>query len=66
LEKEATRQQSTVIKIYGLLAIMVLLRQVPRDCWLVVVLGQDEHCHGQWDTQGFCFCSAKFHARTRK
>jgi hypothetical protein len=46
-EKEATRRQSTVIKIYGLLAIMVLLlRQVLRDCWLVGVLAQNEHYHG--------------------
>jgi hypothetical protein len=30
IEKEGTRQQSTVIKKYVLLAIMVLLRLVPR------------------------------------
>jgi hypothetical protein len=37
LEKEATRRQSTAIKIYGLLAIMVLLRLVPRGIvgWLM-------------------------------
>jgi hypothetical protein len=36
-----------MIKIYGLLAIMVLLRLVPRDCWLVVVLAQNERYHGR-------------------
>jgi hypothetical protein len=54
-KKEATRRQSTVIKIYGLLAIMVLLRLVPRDCWLVVVLVQNEHCHARSDAQRFRF-----------
>jgi hypothetical protein len=29
---------------------------VPRDCWLVVVLGQNERCHGWSDAQQFCFC----------
>jgi hypothetical protein len=33
------------------LAIILLNRLVPRDCWLVVVLGQNEHCHGPWDAQ---------------
>jgi hypothetical protein len=32
LEKEATRQQSTEIKLNRLLAIVLLLRLVPRDC----------------------------------
>jgi hypothetical protein len=49
LEKEATRRQSTEIKIYGLLAIMVLRRLVPRDCWLVVVLAQNERYYGRLD-----------------
>jgi hypothetical protein len=55
-KKKATRQQSTEIKVYGLLAIMVLLRLVPRDCWLVVVLAQNERYHGRWDAQQFRFC----------
>jgi hypothetical protein len=47
-----------VIKLYGLLAIIFLLRLhvVPRDCWLVVVLGQNERrCPGRWGAQQFCF-----------
>jgi hypothetical protein len=53
-KKKTTRQQSsTVIKIYGLLAIMVLLRLAPRDCWLVVALGQNERHHGWSDAQQF-------------
>jgi hypothetical protein len=32
---------------------------------LVVVLGQDEGCHGQRNAQRFCFCYAKLQARAR-
>ena len=35
---------------------MVLLRLVPRDCWLVVVLAQNERYHGWSDAQRFRFC----------
>jgi hypothetical protein len=38
-KKEATRQQSTEIKLHRLLAVILKLRLVPRDCWLVVVVG---------------------------
>jgi hypothetical protein len=48
-EKYASRQQSTEMKLYGLLAIILLLRLVPRDYYLVVVLCQNKHCHGQGD-----------------
>jgi hypothetical protein len=46
-EKNATNQQCTRKKLYGLVPIIVLLRLAPRDCWSVVVLGQDGGCHGQ-------------------
>jgi hypothetical protein len=46
LKKEATRKQSTKKKLRRLLAIILILRLVPRYCWLVVVLGQNERCHG--------------------
>jgi hypothetical protein len=65
-EKKATRQQSTVIKIYRLLAIVVLLRLAPQDCWLVVALGQTECCHGRSDVQQFCFCWSMHDTRARK
>jgi hypothetical protein len=52
-------RRSTVIKIYRILPIMVLLRLAPRDCWLVVALGQTEHC------QRFCFCSLMRDGRAR-
>jgi hypothetical protein len=55
-----------MIKIYGLLAIMVLLRLVPRDCWLVVVLAQNEHYHGRSDAQRFRFCCLMLDGRVRK
>jgi hypothetical protein len=44
-----------MIIIYGLLAIMVLLRLAMRNCWLVAALGQNERCHGRLDAQRFCF-----------
>jgi hypothetical protein len=67
LKKEATRGQSTEIKICGLLlAIMVLLRLVPRDCWLVVVLAQNERYHGWSDVQLFLFCCLMLDGRVRK
>jgi hypothetical protein len=65
-KKEATRRQSTEIKIYGLLAIMVLLRLVPRDCWLVVVLAQNERYHGRSDAQRFRFCCLMLNRPVRK
>jgi hypothetical protein len=34
---------------------MVLLRLVPRDCWLVVALGGNERRHGRADAQRLCF-----------
>jgi hypothetical protein len=43
-------------KIHRLIAIILLVRLVPPDCWLVVVLDQNEHCHGWSDAQRFCFC----------
>jgi hypothetical protein len=64
--KEATRQQSIEIKIYGLLAIMVLLRVVSRDCWLVVVLAQNEHYHGRSDARLFRFCCLMLDRHVRK
>ena len=45
-----------MIKIYRLLAIIVFHRLVPQDCWLVVVLAQNERYHGWSDGQQFCFC----------
>jgi hypothetical protein len=36
---------------------MVLLRLVPQDCWLVIVLAQNERYHGWLDAQRFRFCS---------
>jgi hypothetical protein len=45
-----------MIKSYVLLAIILLVRLVPQDCWLVVVLGQNEHRHGWWGGQRFRFC----------
>jgi hypothetical protein len=39
---------------------------VPRYCWLVVVLGQNERCYGRLDAQRFCFCSLMPDARARK
>jgi hypothetical protein len=66
IREKATRQQSTVIKTYGILAIMVLLRLAPLDCWLVVVLGQNERCHGRSDAPRFCFCCSMHDARARK
>jgi hypothetical protein len=65
-KEEATRQQSTETKIYGLLAIMVLLRVVSRDCWLVVVLAQNERYHGRLDAQRFRFCCLMLDRRMRK
>ena len=59
-EKNATSQQSTRKKLYGLVPIIVLLRLAPRDCWLVVVLGQDEGCHGQRNAQRFVFVMTSF------
>jgi hypothetical protein len=48
-------------KLYGLLVpIIVLLRLAPRDCWLVVVLGQDEGCHCQWNAKKFVFVAQRF------
>jgi hypothetical protein len=64
-EKNATNQQSTRKTLYGLVSIMVLLRLAPRDCWLIVVLGQDEGCHGQWNAQRFCFCCVQSFKRAR-
>jgi hypothetical protein len=55
-----------MIKIYGFLAIMVLLRLVPRDCWLVVVLAQNERYHGWSDAQRFRFCYLMLDGRVRK
>jgi hypothetical protein len=53
-KKYATRQQSTVLKLYGpLVGIIVLLILVPQDCWLVAVLDQNERCYGWWDLQRF-------------
>jgi hypothetical protein len=56
-KKEATRQQSTEIKLHRLLVMISILRLVPRDCWLLVlVLGQNECSHGWSDAQRFCCC----------
>jgi hypothetical protein len=65
-KKEATRQQSTETKFHGLLAIILILRLLPRYCWLVVVLGQNERCHGRSDAQQFCFCCSMRDALARK
>jgi hypothetical protein len=51
-KKEATRQQSAEIKLQRLSAIILILRLVPQYCWLVVVLGQSERCHG-WSDEAF-------------
>jgi hypothetical protein len=64
--KKPTRQQSTEMKIHRLLAIILILRLVPRYCWLVVVLGQNERCHGRSDAQRFCFCCSTRDVRARK
>jgi hypothetical protein len=66
LKKEATRQQSTKKKLPRLLAIIWILRLVPRYYWLVVVLSQNERCHGRSDAWRFCFCCLMPDARTRK
>jgi hypothetical protein len=66
LKKEATRQQSTKKKLPRLLAIILILRLVPRYYWLVVVFGQNERCHGRLDAQRFCFCCLRPDARARK
>jgi hypothetical protein len=66
LKKEATRQQSTKKKLRRLLAIILILRLVPRYCWLVVVLGQNERCHGRSDAQRFCFCCLMPDGQARK
>jgi hypothetical protein len=56
LRKKQQENKSTRIKLYGLLHIILLLRLMRQDCWLVVVLGQTERCHGWIDAQRFCFC----------
>ena len=53
-------------KIYRLLAIIVFHRLVPQDCWLVVVLAQNERGHGRSDGQQFCFCGLMRDGRVRK
>jgi hypothetical protein len=65
-KKEATIQQSTKIKLHRLIAIIFILRLVPRYCWLVVVLGQNERCHDRSDAQLFCFCCMTLDRRVRK
>jgi hypothetical protein len=67
-KKEATRQQSTKIKLHRLSAIILILRLVPRDCWLVVVLGKNERCDCGLDSWWFwfCFCCSTCDARARK
>jgi hypothetical protein len=45
---------------------MILLRLAPRDCWLVVALGQSERRHGQSDALRFCFCCSMRDALARK
>jgi hypothetical protein len=62
-KKKATRQQSMEIKLHRLLAIILILRLVPR---LVIVLGQNELCHGRSDAQRFCFFRSMRDARARK
>jgi hypothetical protein len=55
------------MKVHRLLAIILILRLVPRDCWLVVVLvGQKDLCHGRLDAQSFCFCCLLGDVRARK
>jgi hypothetical protein len=39
---------------------------VPQYCWLVVVLGQNERCHGWSDAQQFYFCCMTLDRRVRK
>jgi hypothetical protein len=63
-EKNATRKQSPVIKLYCLLAMTLLLRLVTQDCWLVVVLDQYEPRHGQRISALIYFCCSMFDART--
>jgi hypothetical protein len=65
-KKEATRQQSTEIKLHRLLAIILILRLVLQYCWLVVVLGQNERCHSRCDAQRFCFCCSMRDAQAWK
>jgi hypothetical protein len=48
------------------LSLFYILRLVPRYCWLVVVLGQNERCHGPLDAQRFCFCCMTLDRRVRK
>jgi hypothetical protein len=45
---------------------MVLLRFAPRDCWLVVVLAQNERYHGRSDVLQFHFCCLMPDGRVRK
>jgi hypothetical protein len=45
---------------------MVLLRLLPRDCWPVVVLAQNEHYHGWSDVQRFRLCCLMLDRRVRK
>jgi hypothetical protein len=65
-KKGATRQQSTEIKLNRQLAIILILRLVPRYCWLVIVLGQNENTHVWSDAQRFCSCCSMRDARARK
>jgi hypothetical protein len=65
-KKEVTIQQSTKIKLHRILAIIFILRLVPGYCWLVVVLGQNERCHGPSDAQRFCFCCLTLDRQVRK
>jgi hypothetical protein len=39
---------------------------MPRDCWLVVVLAQNERYHGRSDAQRFRFCCLMLDERVRK
>jgi hypothetical protein len=55
-----------MIEMYRLLAIMVLLRLVPRDCWLVVLLAQNERYHVRSDAQQFGFCCLVLDGQVRK
>jgi hypothetical protein len=56
----------TLMKLCGLVAIILLLRLVVRDCWLVVVLGKNERCHGRLNAQRFSFCFLVPDAQARK
>jgi hypothetical protein len=62
-KKEATRQQSTKIKLHRLLAIILMLRLVLRYCWLVVVLGQNERCHDRSLFDAWCESAEAFFDR---